>query len=192
MKEIIFVTGNSDKIRHARTILAEFGFAPRQEQLKIVEIQAEEGEPIVRDKAQKAYNILKQPLIANDDSWSVPALNGFPGPYMASMNHYFKPEDFLRLFSTITDRRIILHQHIVYQDERGQQYFVRSIEGTLLQEVRRPAHLVQDIPCLSVISLTSDGKSMAELIAEDKSSASLSGRRTAWHDLGEWLQAHKA
>lgn len=192
MKHIIFATSNKDKVRHAKTILAPFGYEPVQKHLHIVEIQAEDGEPVARDKAQKAWDIVKQPVVVNDDSWAVTGLKGFPGPYMASMNHYLSPQDFLRLFSTLTDRSVALHQHIVYQDQDGQQHFVRTLPGTLLTEVRGAEYPeTARHPFLTITSLTPDGKSMAELAAQNKSSAALSGQRTAWHDLAEWLQNTK-
>jgi XTP/dITP diphosphohydrolase len=185
-KEITFATGNAAKFRSASLICKQFDIKLHQATLEINEIQAEDATVIARDKAQKAYELVGSPTVVNDDSWIIPGLNGFPGPYMKSMNDWLTPEDFLRLTEPLTDRRVILAQYTVYQDKHGQQLFRRDIEGVLLPEIRGE---YPDSPNMSIISFDDGKTSAAELLA--KQLPVIDDYRTTWHDLGEWLTKDK-
>ena len=50
---------------------------------------------------------------------------------MHPINDWFTADDWLRLMQGVQDRRIVLRQHVVYQDERGQFYAVSDLEGVL-------------------------------------------------------------
>lgn len=186
-KEIIFVTGNVAKLRLARKICEEFDISLIQATFDITEIQAEDGEIIARDKADKAYKQAGKPVLVNDDSWTFPGLNGFPGPYMKSMNHWLTAEDFLRLTKPLTDRRVILSQYTVYQDEREQKLFQRDIEGALLSEVRGQ---YDTSPNMTIISFDGGQTSGAEKLSKGQSV--VAHLRTTWHDFGEWYTKERA
>ena len=96
MNKIFFVTGNAEKMLIAQTVCSSSGINVEQVIIEIDEIQGEDPMIIVQDKARRAYEGLAKPIVVSDDSWDIPALNGFPGPYMKSMNKWFKSEDFLR------------------------------------------------------------------------------------------------
>jgi non-canonical purine NTP pyrophosphatase (RdgB/HAM1 family) len=183
MKQITFVTGNEQKLRAAQAVLEPRGITVTNTKLDVVEIQDEDGEVIARDKAQKAYDQLQEPLLVNDDIWIIPGLNGFPGPYMKSINHWFTADDWLRLTAELTDRRIILRQYVVYQDEHGQQLFRCDIEGVILREAKGEASNHND----TIVSFNDQGLSNAEVRASGISS--IQHRKTAWHDVAEWLAA---
>ncbi|HSX07300.1 MAG TPA: non-canonical purine NTP pyrophosphatase [Candidatus Saccharimonadales bacterium] len=185
MISVLFATGNADKLRSARLVCAEFGIEITQQLLDVAEIQAEDGEAVVRDKAAKAFALLKKPVIVSDDSWVIPALNGFPGPYMKSINEWFTPEDLFRLTKPLENREIILRQYAVFQDEHGQHLFALDIAGTMLRVPRT----LSGKPNETLV--TFDGKrSVAEFHAEDKSP--LEGRQTVWHELAPWLKNYFA
>jgi inosine/xanthosine triphosphate pyrophosphatase family protein len=111
METIYFATGNSQKIKMAQALLKDTAIDLRPVELDIDEIQAKDPEIIVRDKAQRAYDKLKMPVIVSDDTWHIKALNGFPGAYMKSINYWFTPDDFMRLMHGIEDRTINLRQY---------------------------------------------------------------------------------
>ena len=87
-----------------------------QQELTALNVELGELTPAV-----EAYNALQSPLVVTDDSWIIPGLNGFPGPYMKQVNDWFTPDDWLHLTSGLADRRVILRQIIVYQDSTGQR-----------------------------------------------------------------------
>lgn len=182
MKQLIFVTSNKLKFIHAEHMLKQYNIALTREHYELQELQSESGEEITRHKAEQAYAYFKQPLVVNDDSWSIPGLNGFPGPYMKSINHWLTNEDFLNLTRPLQDRRIILLQHSVYQDATGQQYFYKEIEGLLLPEARGTSLNPNETIC----SFDGGQHSISELKDAGKPAVS-SSVQTAWHLFGEWL-----
>jgi non-canonical purine NTP pyrophosphatase (RdgB/HAM1 family) len=185
MQPIPFATGNDDKFRLAQAVCASFGIEVVQRPLDIAEIQAEDGEPIVRDKAEKAYAQLRRSVIVNDDCWIIPALGGFPGPYNKSINVWFTPADMFRLTRPLADRRIILRQFAVFQDEHGQQLFVADVVGTMLTKPTSKDGLASEA------LVTFDGThSVAEMHEAQKSA--ISNRQTVWHQLAPWLKERLA
>ncbi len=65
---LIYVTGNQAKYLTAKKYFEPLGVDVVQKKLDIPEIQSDKIEEVALDKAQKAFNILKQPLIVNDTS----------------------------------------------------------------------------------------------------------------------------
>src|ERR1700733_12593651 len=97
MKRLLFSTSNDDKFQTAQHTCQQYGIEMVQETADIVEIQSEDPEAVALDKAGKAFEHFKQPVVITDDSWGFLGLGGFPGVYMHSMNHWFSAEDFLHL-----------------------------------------------------------------------------------------------
>lgn len=181
MQELTYVTGNAIKFRQAETACGAFGIKLIQAKLNIEEIQAETGEPIARDKAQKAFEQVNKPVLISDDSWSIPGLRGFPGPYMKYVNDWFTPDDWLRLTTTLKDRRIVLRQIVVYQDASGQRLFSCDIEGTLLTEARGKTPYAHSY----ITSFDGGRSSSAEHHALGKTPHD--DNRHVWHDFAEWF-----
>lgn len=151
----------------------------------LIEIQSDSGEVIASHKAEQAYQLIKAPIAITDDSWLIPALGGFPGPYMKYINQWLRPEDILRIMYGLTDRRIILRQIVVYQDKHGQKMFSCDIPGLLLEEARGTA----SIPLFSVISFDGGKHSAAEQTRDGYTS--IQDHKTAWDDVCEWLKNRK-
>lgn len=133
---IIFVTGNAEKFQIAQAVCKKQDIALTQKSAEIDEIQSEDIEVVVRDKARRAFAIFQQPLVVNDISWSIPALRGFPGPYMKSIVHWLTPDDWLHLMGPYSDRRIVLIELLAYQDERGCNIFRKEFTGKILHTAR--------------------------------------------------------
>ncbi len=79
VKELIFVTGNENKLQEARSILQEYDIWNTK--LELPEIQGT-AEEIVIAKAKAAFRILKKPCFVEDVSFGFEAWNGLPGPYI--------------------------------------------------------------------------------------------------------------
>ena len=182
MRQLTFVTGNKNKFHTAAHILKDSGIELVHTSFDIDEIQGEDGKVIALDKAHKAFYILKKPLIISDDSWSISGLRGWPGPYMKSMNHWLTPQDFLRLTLPLSDRGVTLHQIAVYQDEKGQKVFTNDIKGKLLNH----AADFESIPWMKIVSLTKDGRSLAE-VRQLNPEQLATENSNVWHELANWV-----
>lgn len=182
MNRLSYATGNAVKFQQAVTTCQTFDIALEQVKLDITEVQAEAGAVIARDKAEKAFAELGEPLVVSDDSWTIPGLNGFPGPYMKYMNEWFRPQDWLHLTSSLADRRIILEQIVVYQDKHEQQVFSAKIEGILLSEIRGDSGQSHD----NIISFDNGKSSLGETI--ERKLSITSSQRNVWHDFAAWYK----
>ncbi len=188
MKIIYFATSNPEKIQIAQTVCSELGLNVKPVSLDIDEIQGEDSEAIVRDKAMRAYEQLGMPVVVSDDTWGIRALKGFPGAYMNSINYWFKPGDFLRLMNGVKDRHITLHQYLAYTDGKVTEIFKNDIQGKIIDEVRGSS---EKSPNMTVMVLDPDnGKTMAEVFEQgtDAVVARYKNRPDAWHGFVDWYK----
>lgn len=182
MKQLVFSTSNSEKFLVAKHACSHFGIQLIQKNVDINEIQDEDPEKVARDKAVRAYEATKHPIVITDDSWALLGLKGFPGVYMHSINEWFTPEDFLRLVLPLKNRKVVYTQFLIYTDGYKQKVFTRQNRGTLLKGIRGRS----DHSSHTIISLDSDhGLSIAE--AYDQSIDKSSRKSTQiWHDFAKW------
>ena len=181
-----FVTSNKYKFQAAKIISARLGIQIEQAVVDVDEIQASDGAVIARDKATKIYEQLGQPLVITDDTWIIPGLGGFPGPYMKYINEWLTADDFLRLTLPLEDRRIILRQTAVYQDEIEQVSFSVDIEGLLLKEIRDKT----GYPHMAITSF--DGGKTSGSEEHNAGRSTTSDSYTVWHELAKWLGARES
>ncbi len=189
MSTVYFATSNQEKMLIAQTVCSEFSIDVERVIIEIDEIQGEDSVMIVRDKVLRAYQGLSKPVVVSDDSWDIPALNGFPGPYMKSINHWFKPDDFLRLMNGIEDRDIILHQLLAYYDGSTMKVFSNDIHGKIINEPRGQNN---KSPNTTVTVLDHDnGKTIAEVFKQGQKAVveRYRTRPDVWHFFVDWFKS---
>lgn len=178
---LLCATGNVQKFALGQRAFDRHDIVLEQITIETDEIQGEDSETILNDKAKKAFAIIGKPVLVSDDSWSIPALNGFPGPYMKSMNHWLSPEDFIHLMQGKEDRTVYLEQHLAYIDDTEIVTFTKKIQGIIVERPR--GHTGPSI--MRVVELEDDGMTIAELYDKgiaDKHSLD----RDAWSDAASW------
>lgn len=188
MRQLAYATSNKVKFNTAVQLCKPFQVTLQQVTVDISEIQGSDGLIIARDKAQRTYDALQQPLIISDDSWIIPGLQGFPGPYMKYMNQWFSETDWARLVQPLKDRRIILRQIIVHQDATGQHVFSTDVEGMLLDSPRGAS----PSPHITLVSFDNGATSVAEAIEQNGSALGSTNRTSSWHALCAWLNTQGA
>lgn len=181
-KSIVFCTSNDLKFAIAQEVCSRYGVELYVQKINIEEVQSEDSKHIVSRKSQAAFTEIAQPVIVSDDSWAFVGLNGFPGPYMHSVDTWFTPDDFLRLTLPLENRQVILTQLLAYKDEKLEKIFANELRGTLLKDLKGTSKN----PCHQIISMDSDnGLSIAE-----KYSSGLDGATheysSAWHEFAKW------
>ncbi len=181
-KKLYCATGNAQKFALGKRAFAAHGIELEQVFIEIDEIQGEESEAILADKARKAFELVGAPVLVSDDSWSIPALNGFPGPYMKSINHWFEPRDFLNLLQDKTDRTVYLDQYLAYIDEAGIVTFNKRLTGVFVTEPRGET----GPPIMRVVELEDDGMTIAE-VYDAGISEQRGAKRDAWSDAAAWF-----
>lgn len=185
--KVYLCTTNAQKLLQGSVACNEHGVKLVQKKLDVDEVQSEDTEYVARRKAEASYALVKEPILVSDDSWSFVGLNGFPGTYAKSVNTWFSEDDFIRLTRDLDDRRAILTQTLVYQDEHEQVVFSKETVGKLLKEARGTG----GITIQKVISFEPDGRSIAEVIGTD---THYSGKQTmqVWQEFAEWYKQNKS
>jgi len=177
-------TGNAHKFALGKTAFDKQGIDLEQVLIDIDEIQSEDPETILADKARKAFAALGSPVLVSDDSWSIPVLRGFPGAYMKSMNHWFEPQDFLNLMKDKPDRTIYLDQYLAYIDEKGIVTFNKRLQGVIVETPKGRT----GPPIMRVVELEGDDMTIAETF--DAGLANRKGaERDAWKDAAIWFSS---
>lgn len=90
MKKITLVTGNANKLKEWRKI-AQGRVEFESESIDLPEIQSLNSEEIAEDKAKRAYELLKKPVVVEDVSASLEKLKGLPGPFFKFFEQQLGP-----------------------------------------------------------------------------------------------------
>lgn len=85
MKHLYLVTGNPHKLTEWRQIIPE-DIAMDIADVDLPEIQSDDTEEIVRDKARRAYEVVGKPVVVEDVSAGLEKLDGLPGPFIKFFN----------------------------------------------------------------------------------------------------------
>ncbi len=180
---ILYVTGNSAKLRTAQNFLQEMGIEVEQGVVDVDEIQSESIEKIALDKARKSFEILQRPLIVNDSGWFFLGLNGFPGAFMKYVNQWFSGENFLDLTRNLKDRRVILKQVIVWTDGKDYKVFEHDTHCFLHREIKGDSPRMSD----NLVGPSEEGISFGEMT--EKEDFKLDGEDAVWKELVEFLKS---
>ena len=163
-------------------LLAEHGASFSSQKLPLEELQSDSLEKLVEHKAQQAFVQLQRPVFVQDAGWSIPALKGFPGPFMKYMNQWLEPEDFLNLMQSKENKTVNLVDYFGCVDTDGKVVIYKAVF---------PARFL-DTP-------TGEGSSIDRIVALEGSDKPLSlmpleerqtifARATVWKDLAEWIK----
>jgi inosine triphosphate pyrophosphatase len=81
MQHIFLVTGNPGKLKEWQQILpSDITIATAD--IDLPEIQSDNPEEIVTDKAHRAYKIVGKPVVVEDVEAGLEKMNGLPGPFI--------------------------------------------------------------------------------------------------------------
>lgn len=180
-KAVILVTGNKNKYESAVAKLNPFNIKLKQSELNIIEPQEENIAKVAKSKATQAYEVLNEPVLVADTGWDIPALNGFPGPFMHYVTDWFTIEDWVNLLRGKTDRRIKIINTVAYKDSGNLEIFQAVRKVTLLKEPKG-----EGIPVDQLITSRSDGKSWAECKEMGLPVFAQGLKDNLWTQFGEW------
>ncbi|KAK2465887.1 hypothetical protein APHAL10511_001528 [Amanita phalloides] len=178
---LVFVTGNANKLREVREILAPYNIQVEAQTLDVPEIQGTTQEVAIA-KCRAAADLVGGPCMTEDTALCFKALKGLPGPYikhfMASIGHEGL-NAMLAGFDTKEARAICT---FAYSAGPGTEplLFEGHTEGTIVQ-ARGPKVFGWD----AVFEPHGTGLTYAEMLAEQKNG--LSHRSKALTELRKFL-----
>lgn len=180
---ILYITGNEHKVISANKHLKQFGISTKGIKVDgIIEPQLDDITQISISKAKQAFEIVQKPLIVSDAGWMFTALNGFPGSYMASINKWFSPQDFLNLMKGKKNKEIILRECVTFTDGKLTKTFVCDSKGKVLKRAEGEGTSLDQI-----VTFRKDGNSIAKCLNEKKLGIP---QNELWNEVGEWLKAN--
>ena len=136
-KTLYFVTSNQAKFTSLKDLLEPIGV-----QLERLEFDFDEGRDLdIRTIAESKLAQAKKAfpgksVIVDDRGFFIPALKGFPGPFVKLVLDSFSHQGIIKLMKGETDRRAIFSFAVAYFDGENDHIFVADEEGFITDESR--------------------------------------------------------
>ncbi|KAH7553183.1 hypothetical protein BM1_08156 [Bipolaris maydis] len=195
-KHLNFITGNKNKLAEVQAILSGV-IELRNQNVDLVEIQGT-VEEVTRDKARRAAEAVKGPVLVEDTCLCFPAMNDLPGPYMYVFLPFFNPHPFLPCYRSkwfmLSLGPLNLHKLLAGFDDKSAQavctfgYCEGPGHEAILFQGRTDGKLVESRGS-TVFGWDScfeyEGKTYAEMDKSEKNKISHRGK--ALEKLKEWL-----
>ena len=113
-KQIIFVTGNETKVRHANEALTGTGFELISQKLDIIEPRAEDPKDVVIEKALQAIKLVNKPLIVEDSGIFIDFLKGFPKTFVHFAEETIGVKNIVKIMEGVENRNAEFRQSLAY------------------------------------------------------------------------------
>jgi non-canonical purine NTP pyrophosphatase (RdgB/HAM1 family) len=130
---IYFVTSNKYKFNEVERVL---GTGLIMKKLDVPEIQAIEVKDVVEDKAKRAYEILKKPLIVEDTGLYIKSLNDFPGAFARWFFDTVGNERLCKMLDNFKDRSAYSETCICFYDGKRSMVFSGRGYGEIVKKPR--------------------------------------------------------
>ncbi|MBU2503542.1 MAG: hypothetical protein KJ879_00610 [Nanoarchaeota archaeon] len=104
MKEVFLITGNKGKLLAAQRVFSKYNIQVKQIKKDYPEIQAKSSLEIARFTVLEAIKEFKVPVIREDHSLFIHALDGFPGPYTNYFDKTMPVKTLIKILSLFEDR----------------------------------------------------------------------------------------
>ncbi len=129
--KIRFISGNEHKIREAKEILDSIGVEVIPVPLKIDELQTQDTEKLIRDKAIKAFEQIGRPLFIEHTGLYLSYLNGLPGGLTQIFWDSLEADRFSELFGKSSDPSVVARTIVGYVDGKKIHMFTGEIPGRI-------------------------------------------------------------
>ena len=134
---IYFVTSNHQKFASLQKLLQPLGVDLRQLDYDFDEGRGLDIQTIAKSKLSQAKKAFpNKRLIVDDRGLFIPALKGFPGPFVKLLLDSFSYPGIIKLMQGETDRRALFSFAVGYFDGEKDHIFVADEEGFIIDEPR--------------------------------------------------------
>jgi len=178
-KEIIFVTGNLNKLRECQDILHTFRIVNKK-----IELPEVQGEPefVLMEKAKYAALKLKEPCFVDDTSLCFDAWKGLPGPYIKYFLEKLGVDRLHLLLAGFKDKRAKMICYIGYCEPGKKPITFHGITEGKIVKARGNRHFGFD----PVFQPERCKKTQAEMIWDEKKK--VSARTKALRKMAAYLK----
>lgn len=127
LTDVTFVTTSKHKITETNKIL---GIKYKISRIEIPEIQSLDLDEVITEKAKAAYKIFKRPILVEDVSLEIKALNGLPGTFVKFFLKTLGTEKTVALIGSQKTNTKVTGAVVIY-DGRNLKIFKGTAHGTL-------------------------------------------------------------
>src|SRR5262245_20530693 len=131
-----FLSSSRHKIAETQAMLTPLGIGMIPVDWKIEELQTQDTEKLIRDKALKAFRHLGRPLFVEHTGIYLDYLGGFPGGLTQLFWDTVGAERFAELFGKTSDTRAVARTVIGYVDGRQIVLFRGEVAGRIAEQRR--------------------------------------------------------
>jgi len=136
-KIIYFITSNQRKFASLQKLLQPLGIDLHQLDYDFDEGRGLDIQTIAKSKLSQAKKAFpNKRLIVDDRGFFIPALKGFPGPFVKLLLDSFSYPGIIKLMQGETDRRAIFSFAVGYFDGGKDHIFVADEEGFIIDKPR--------------------------------------------------------
>src|SRR4030043_2433592 len=134
LSNLVVVTSSKNKLSEINQIL---GTNHKVSRINIAEIQSLDLDEVITQKAKDAYKIIKKPVLVEDISFEIEALNGLPGTFIKFFLKTLGTEGTVALVSKKkTDKKVTAA--VAVYDGKKLKVFKGIVHGTLSPENKGP------------------------------------------------------
>ncbi|MFH1055928.1 MAG: XTP/dITP diphosphatase [Candidatus Altiarchaeota archaeon] len=144
MKEVLFVTSNSNKVSEANRIGQTFGVTFSQVNLIYPEIRSDSVRAVAEEGVKYVHNQIQRPVVVEDSGLFIDALSGFPGAYSALVYKKIGCEGILKLMEGVDDRTAQFISAVGYCDKDTVEVFEGVVDGLIAYEARGKSGFAYD------------------------------------------------
>ncbi|MFA6269744.1 MAG: non-canonical purine NTP pyrophosphatase [Candidatus Paceibacterota bacterium] len=179
MNELTFITGNAGK---AKYLSDYFHISIEHQKLDLIEIQSLNLKEIVEDKARRAYEIIKSPVIVEDVSLIFNGMKKLPGPLIKWFFETLGNDGLIKLVDSLDTRDAFAEVEFAICDESGVYTFSGSMEGVISDFPRGEMGFGWD----PIFIPKGYNKTWAEMTDDEKHKTSM--RKIALEKMSEFLK----
>lgn len=129
MQTIHLVTGNKHKLAEYRRLLPP-ELPIEAVSLELDEIQSFDPKVITEDKARRAYEQIKKPVLVEDVAAGLDALNGLPGPFIKFFEQQLGRDVLYKIAPA--DKSATITCTLAYFDGVSVQFAIGIVKGTVV------------------------------------------------------------
>jgi inosine triphosphate pyrophosphatase len=133
MNDLTFITGNQNK---ADFLAKYLGMPIAHHKLDLDEIQSLDPHVVAEHKVRQAYDILKKPVLVEDNGLIFPAMGRLPGPYIKWFLEEMGNEGLARLAASLPDQTAVGTATYALYDGTDLHFFDGEMRGRIAPEVR--------------------------------------------------------
>lgn len=172
-KELVFITGNLDKLTEVRNIL---GFEVLSHKLDLPEVQGIEVIDVVREKVKAAYDVLKKPVMVEDTGVYFDGMNKFPGALIKWVEDSVGNDGIVKMISGFSDLGCCAETIVGVYDGKEFSFYSGKVYGKIVSP-RGENGFGWD----KVLEVSGFNKTFGEMSSEEKNKCSM--RKLAFENM---------